>query len=233
MKEIGIRLRNLLNQKGLTPYSFSKKTGISQSTISRILNNNSKPNESNMEVICSFFNINEAWLLTGEGSQEKPQQHQANNEVELIPIGYKKVHRVPVYAQAGFLNGYGDETYMDELPYEFWEVDREYKGNYLCFEVKGDSMDNNDTDSLLEGDRILCREIQQHHWQHKLHINKWDFVIVHKDKGIVVKRITAHNTNTGIITCHSLNDYYDDFDINLKDVVALYNIVDMKRKRRR
>ena len=65
MKAFSYRLQELLNSKGITPYQFSMKVGISQSTVSRILNKNSKPNSSSLEKICEFFNVSEEWFLTG------------------------------------------------------------------------------------------------------------------------------------------------------------------------
>jgi transcriptional regulator with XRE-family HTH domain len=66
MKErLGERLKRLLNENGLTPYQFSKKTNVSQSTIGRIINKDSKPQQKNLKIICDFFNVSEQWLLTG------------------------------------------------------------------------------------------------------------------------------------------------------------------------
>jgi len=99
--------------------------------------------------------------------------------------------------------------------------------------VKGDSMDDGSHESYLERDILLCRNVRKDFWKSKLHINKWDFVIVHKDNGICVKRIIKHDVEKGIITCHSLNDYYEDFDMDLRDVTKIFNIVDIQRKRNR
>jgi len=147
--------------------------------------------------------------------------------IKLVPLIGSRV-------QAGFLSGWGDDEYIEELPKIPWEVEREYKGNYFCFEVEGDSMNNsNPSEAILDKDILLCREIQNHHWQNKLHINSWDFVIAHRDLGIVVKRITDHNVENGEITLHSLNSLYEDYVVNLDDVVALFNVIGMKRSRRR
>ncbi len=171
-------------------------------------------------------NINYAWLLHGKGTMLKNN----HKEAVQIPVQFMSVPLVPVHAQAGFLSGYGDEAFMDELPVQYWEVDKEFKGNYVCFEVRGDSMDDDSSKAILDGDKLLTREIQRHLWTSKLHINKWNFVIVHKEEGIIVKKITEHNLDTGTIRCHSLNPFYEDFDLYLNDVIALYNVVDLKRK---
>lgn len=224
-------LKKYIDYKGISVLSFEKSVGT-RSTIDKAIKNDSNLRSDLLaKIIETYPEISPSWLLTGEGRMII-KNGSDKNEAEPISIMYKKVHRVPIHAQAGFLNGYGDEAYMTELPTELWEVDKEYKGEYLCFEVRGDSMDDNSANSILEGDRVLCREIQRHHWVNKLHINKWNFVIVHKEEGIIVKRISDHNVEKGIITCHSLNPYYDDFQVNLNDVIALFNVVDMKRNLR-
>lgn len=137
------------------------------------------------------------------------------------------------YAQAGYLSRFADEEYIESLPTIPFTDDVEHRGEYMCFEVRGDSMDDGSYESYLEGDIILCRSIRQDYWMSKLHYDKWDFVIVHKEKGILVKRIINHDVEKGIITLHSLNEYYDDFEIHLQDVAKLFNIISTRRKNNR
>lgn len=135
------------------------------------------------------------------------------------------------YAYAGYLDSYQNTTYMTELPKIPFFVDHFGKGNYMAFEVRGDSMDNGSSDSILNGDILLCRELGRQHWQSRLHITKYDFVIVHKTDGIIIKRITDHNVDTGDVTIHSLNSAYPDYQINLDDVNQLFNVLKIERKR--
>lgn len=137
------------------------------------------------------------------------------------------------YAYAGYLNGFGDEEYIDGLPKIPFILDKEYRGEYLCFEVKGDSMECDTEESIPEGSILLCRNVRKDYWKSKLHINKWDFVIVHKDLGIVAKRIIKHDLDNGILTLHSLNQFYQDYDVHIKDVQKIFNIVEVQQKRKR
>lgn len=77
MSNIGDRLKQLIESKGLTPYKVSLKTKISQATLSRIINKNSTPNESNTKALIEFFGVSESWLLTGE---ESSYSRQVNEE---------------------------------------------------------------------------------------------------------------------------------------------------------
>ena len=131
-------------------------------------------------------------------------------------------------AKAGWSEGYYNEEYLEELPFVMIDSDENYKGKYLAFEVEGDSMEPD----YLEGDIVICREIQRHLWGSKLHYKDWDFVIAHSTNGIMLKEITAHNVETGDITCHSLNPKYEDFVLNLHQVAHLYNVVEVRQKGR-
>lgn len=183
----------------------------------------------------TFPEIDKNWLLTGEGEMlNNANPTPKYNEATLLNQNY--IINVPLvnqYAQAGYLCGYQDAAYIATLPTIPFIIDHEAKGNYVAFEVKGDSMNDGTEDSYLEGDRLLCREIAPYLWvDSKLHFRKWDFVIVHED-GIIVKRIIDHNVENHTITVHSLNDMYPDRVIDLCDVKQIFNVIELQRPRRR
>ena len=170
------------------------------------------------------------WLLTGEGEMLNDVQSNATPLENTRRVGVRLVSQ---YAYAGYLSGYSDEEYLDTLPMIDFTPDREMTGNYLAFEVRGDSMDDGTKDSYVEGEIVICREVEPDYWRDsRLFINKRDFVIVHKE-GILIKRITEHDVEKHIITIHSLNPMYKDRQINLKDVLQIYSIVESRVQRRR
>lgn len=220
-----------LQELDITAYQVAQGTGIAQSTIGRMLNGETKrPNATTITTIRNY-------IKSVKSGNAKPGE-KPTKEHDAVWVNFESFKLVPLVthrAQAGFLAGWGDDEYLDELPKVPWEVDREYKGKYMTFEVSGDSMES-DTDpreSLFEGDLLLCREVQRIHWKNKLHIHKWDFVIVHREQGILVKRIKEHVTGNGTLVLHSLNPYYEDFNVEMDDLIAIFNIVDVKRSRRR
>ena len=200
------------------------KTGVGEMIIS------TTPSEKTEEV----FNTDEYRILQLEFNALLDDYKELKKEaVPVNPNGVINVPLVNQYAYAGYLNGYQNETYMNTLPTIPFIVDHEAKGNYIAFEVKGDSMNDGTEESYLEGDRLLCREVPSYLWaENKLHIRKWDFVIVHEE-GIIVKRITNHDVDNHRITVHSLNDLYPDREIDLAEVKQIFNIVEMQRPRRR
>ncbi len=98
-------------------------------------------------------------------------------------------------------------------------------GEYRAFAVVGNSMDvRGEKNTYYEHDVILCKRLTQQSWNQKLQSIS-DFVIVHRDRGILIKRITEYNSLAGEITCHSLNPVYRDFKVSLSDVSELYSVI--------
>ncbi|GAB4165645.1 MAG: hypothetical protein Tsb0033_27460 [Winogradskyella sp.] len=243
------KFQSLLIALKLTPEEFSEQIGVGKSSVYKLLRGETKSITLNMaRKISNQFDYSIEYLLSfnksnndigvGERYFEESGKNDTIKEPEAIWVNYERFMLVPMVshrAQAGFLSGWGDDEYLDELPKVPWEVDKEYKGKYMTFEVSGESMESEDDprDSLYEGDLLLCREVMRQHWKNKLHIHKWDFVIVHREQGILAKRITHHDTDKGIITLHSLNPYYEDQKVSLDDLIAIFNIIDVKRSRKR
>lgn len=212
---------NFMNEKTSTTSGWvSGRRGIGKSVLDKILS--------------KIPEVNPTWLLTGEGEMLKNANFTPKYD-EAVPIQQDVVY-IPLvnqFAYAGYLDGYSDCTYLDQLPKIPFIVDHEGHGNYIAFEVKGDSMNNGTEESYLEGDRLYCREIAPYLWAtSKLHLRKWDFVIVHTD-GIIVKRIIDHDVENHTITIHSLNDMYPDRVIDLCDVKQIFNVIESVRPRRR
>lgn len=209
-------IRKMRKTLKMTQTDLSKKLGVSLKTIQ---------NYEAGEVIPD--SKKELLRMVLSGNTDKDEAIIIDNgNVMMIPL-------VSQYAYAGYLCGYSDPEYMESLPKVPVVIEKEGKGNYMMFEVRGDSMEENSRDGIYEGDKLYCREIKKDLWQYKLHLNQWDFVIVHKTDGILVKRIIDHNTNTGDITIHSLNPFYENRVLNLNDVGQLFNVVEVIRGRRR
>lgn len=222
------RVEFIIEKEGLNKNSFSKAIGISNNvTITRIINEHRTPSRATCEKIVSAFPAyNLEWLLTGEGNMltDAPSQTYHSNARPVDDLSYMNVPVIHIKAQCGYLAGYGDTEYIDTLPTMPVIVDKTYHGKYRIFEAEGDSMDDGSRNSICDGDKLLCREVRRDLWLPKLHINDWYFVIVHRTKGISIKQITSQD-DKGNITCHSLNELFNDYTVNLDDVVEIYNVI--------
>lgn len=226
------RMFYLIEKEGINPNQFYTISGLGNGYLNNVGESFRKPTIEKIKK--SFPHWNMDWILYEKG---EPIISKENIEVlEVVPLNQNYIINVPLvnqYAQAGYLCGFQDAAYMATLPTIPFIIDHEAKGNYVAFEVRGDSMNDGTEESYLEGDRLLCREIAPYLWaESKLHIRKWDFVIIHEE-GILVKRIIDHNLENHTITIHSLNDMYSDRVIDLAEVRQIFNVIELQRPRRR
>jgi transcriptional regulator with XRE-family HTH domain len=68
MSYIGERVKELRNSLKLTQAGFGKRVGVSAAHISKIESGKDFPSRSLAKVICKTFDVNEEWLINGEGS---------------------------------------------------------------------------------------------------------------------------------------------------------------------
>lgn len=226
-------LRTICDNEKITISGLSKKMNISRAQplydirdgkVKRI-----SPHYAE-KILLAYPQYNRAWLLSGEG---EPIRKDEIAEASPRIIEFMNFPLVNQRAYAGYLSGYADSEYVESLPTVAFPVEHTPHGNYVVFEVKGDSMYDGSHESYIEGDLLLCREVQMHLWEDSpLHFKKWDFVIVH-ESGVLIKRIVNHDVEGKTITIHSLNERYPDRVINLSEVRQILNVVNMMRPRKR
>lgn len=254
MESVSDRFATFLKYKGKGQTAFEEEAGISRGYVKKAGENMGSKIRAKIKEQCPDLNID--WLLTGKGSMlvtggnissHITNTTQSGNITNITgnnttiatnahPLQLENIVYAPLvsqYAYAGYISGYADEEYIEHLPIVPFVASHDAKGNYVAFEVRGDSMDDGTDDGYKEGDRVLGREIPQDLWVNsKLHIRKWDFIIVHTE-GILIKRIIKHDVEKHLITIHSLNEFYEDRIINLKDVKKIFNVIELQRPKRR
>ncbi|MEX0967935.1 MAG: helix-turn-helix transcriptional regulator [Bacteroidia bacterium] len=88
LPEINERIRQIMEQKKLSPSSFADAVDVSRPVISHILSGRNKPGLDLLQKVVEIFtDVNPRWLLTGKGTKaqehppapEKPAQRPANH----------------------------------------------------------------------------------------------------------------------------------------------------------
>lgn len=224
MRNEGERIAMIISQFCESKADFARKIGERPQTVSNWVSRGAGKNVLN-KILGYFPEVNVNWLLTGEGemTNQSPSSVQTNAHV-VENLNYMNVPVVHIKGRCGYLTGYEDREYIGSLPTMPVIVDRTYHGKYMIFEAEGDSMDDGTRNSICDGDKLLCREVRRDLWLPKLHINDWYFVIVHRTEGIAIKQITNQDEK-GNITCHSLNEMFNDYTVNLDDVLEIYNVI--------
>lgn len=61
------RIHKIRSDHKMNQEDFGKKISITKASVSRLESGINNPSEQTIKLICSEFNVNENWLLTGEG----------------------------------------------------------------------------------------------------------------------------------------------------------------------
>ena len=160
-----------------------------------------------------------------------------DREKEYIDLGngsYRlKVPLINHVASMGYLHGYADPGFIEELPEHFITVRHVPRGVYRSFVARGDSMRDGTERSILPNSIVTGRVINQELYRHsKLHLHKFQvYIIVHRE-GIMIKEITAHDVSGGTLTIHSWNPdkkQYPDQVLDMSEVLQILNVVKVER----
>ena len=220
---------------------FGQVAGLDKGNLSKYLNDKKVIGEETLEKVVSSIqriqpSLNPDWLVYGEGGMLKSEStaHRVENNVCPILVGEKEwvdVPLVPFSARTGVLCGFGDPQWLEDKQTMQVLVDSRLKGDYVLFEVEGDSMDDGSRDSFLDGDVLLCRVVPQSDWQYSIKKRRATFcVLATKQDGIALKQITKHDRIKQVITCHSLNPAYDDYEVTLSDVQAIFYVEELNKR---
>ena len=216
----------------LTQREVAIKIGLKSATyLSDVLNGRHPVSEQISDsLIKAFPEYSKDWLLTGEGTMLAGDGEVKANAKELDPeaLNWISVPVIPFRAMAGS-TGWYEDVFADE-----WKEKRTVIAplgakaiDHAIFTVTGDSMEP----TLIEGDEILAKHVPFDCYKEtRLRIYNYSiWIIATKSEGILIKNITEHDVENHTITCHSFNDKYSDFVLDLSEVKDIYHIVSLTR----
>lgn len=133
MDSIGARISNLLDKKGITQRDLAKMINVTETTISRYINNFREPKGSILNDIAVALNVSSDYLLGRN-----------NNVMEGI--------KIPVLGRV--IAGIPIEAVQDIIDYE--EIPREMAktGDYFALQVTGKSMEPR----MQDGDVVIVKK---------------------------------------------------------------------------
>ncbi len=198
---IGERLKQVIDNKGITPYELSMRTAISQATLSRIIANvTTKPSLKTIDTLAKYLQINRDWLLTGEGEMA--------NDKSATRTSHSIRYWVDVDATAGGVTMFDDmitKNYIDlNIP--------EFRDCTDAVNLYGDSM----APLYKSGQIIILKE-----WTESFIDFGNVYLIVTKSGNRMVKYLRK-GTDKQHVLCVSENKEFDPFEIELGDILRLY-----------
>jgi phage repressor protein C with HTH and peptisase S24 domain len=131
-----------IKKNNITAYEIAKNTLLTEVGINKILNGSSQnPRKSTLKMLEDYITNYANGNFVTQGSVQTKTTIINANQLD-IDINVMLVPLVNQYAYGGYLQGFNDPEFIEELPKIPFIVEKEHKGEYICFEVKGDSMDN-------------------------------------------------------------------------------------------
>lgn len=239
------RVQTIMEREGLNHVTMSDAIGLNNhTTLYRVVRQHKKPQDGTLRRILRHYpKYREQWLLHGKGEPTEDEQHSPRPYVDVLgargqstalPFNFDQVMSFPVTrekAVAGGRTGYGDDV-DEELSHVVLPVDRTYKGEYQVFSIEGASMDDGSLMSLADGDLVLARNVDRRYWLDGLHTRRWlYFIFVTRTDGILVKQVIGQDNARGLFFLHSLNPSYPDLVIDIRDIVAIYNVIQVIQRR--
>jgi transcriptional regulator with XRE-family HTH domain len=236
MSYAGKNLKYIRKQREWTQEEMANQLQIKRSLVGAYEEERAEPRLEVMESICALFSINlEQFLFQdlsltgsmegdGEGSSgnssknnylERRRALKSDKSNSLAPI----VPFVPVKAAAGYLAGYADPEFLDEL--NTFTLPMLAPGDYRAFEIIGDSMLPTPSGSVIVGEKVASfKEVK----------NSNTYIVVSNSDGVVYKRIITNDDrskegNGDRLTLLSDNPLYEPYQVNTTDIVEIWKAV--------
>lgn len=203
-------LKYLRKLRGWTQEEFAQKLRIKRSLLGAYEEERADPRIDILEVVADMFKLTLDDLLRKDVSDTKTN-YLAKRRAQKMANGRTDIPFVPVKAAAGYLNGYADPEFVDEL--NTFTLPMLSGGDYRAFEIVGDSMMPTPSGSVIVGERVQNLE--------DVKANQ-TYIVVSKTDGIVYKRMMKNNRQKNKFTLVSDNPTYQPYIVNAEDIVEVW-----------
>ena len=212
MSIAGKNLKYLRKLRGWTQEEFSNKLGIKRSLIGAYEEERAEPRLEVLETISEIFKVSLDELFLKDLSETSGSNYLAKRrQLKMMTAERNLIHFVPVKAAAGYLAGYADSEFIDEL--NTFTLPMLSGGVYRAFEIIGDSMMPTPSGSIIVGEKIEDIESVK---------NNSPYIVVSNSEGIVYKRVIKNNKNKNKITLVSDNPAFQPYQVQTADVLEMW-----------
>lgn len=203
-------LKYLRKLRGWTQDEFSTRLNIKRSLLGAYEEERAEPRIDVLEIVADMFKLTLDDLLRKDLS-ETSSNYLAKRRALKMSGAPTQIPFVPVKAAAGYLAGYADEEFIDEL--NTFTLPMVSGGNYRAFEIIGDSMLPTPSGSVIVGEKVDELESVK---------NNTACILVSRNDGIVYKRIQKNNKTKNKLTLVSDNPTFQPYTINSDDVLEMW-----------
>jgi transcriptional regulator with XRE-family HTH domain len=210
MSMAGQNLKYLRKLRGWTQEEFATKLGIKRSLLGAYEEERADPRVDVLEVVCDLFKLTLDDLFLKDLSDNKGN-YLAKRRAQKLAAGTNDIQFVPVKAAAGYLAGYADPEFIDEL--NTFTLPMLAPGHYRAFEIVGDSMLPTQSGSIIVGERVEdINDVK----------NNFTYIVVSRNEGIVYKRMMKNNRTKNKYTLISDNPTYQPYQMGAEDILEVW-----------
>ena len=207
----GKNLKYLRKLRGWTQEEFANKLHIKRSLLGAYEEERAEPRIDVLEVVGDMFKLTLDELLLKDLADNKGNYLTKRRAQKLAAGGSNEIQLVPVKAAAGYLAGYADPEFIDEL--NTFTLPMLAPGHYRAFEIMGDSMLPTASGSVIVGEKVENMD--------DLKSNN-TYIVISRNEGIVYKRVMKANRAKNKLTLISDNPSYQPYNVNMEDVLELW-----------
>ncbi|PKQ44195.1 XRE family transcriptional regulator [Confluentibacter flavum] len=217
MKMISKNLRHLRHLKGLTQETLADDLQVTRSRISSYEEERSAPTIEMLIKISDYFKLPIDILLRNDLTKATDSSFiDIGNQRILFPITVDNdnnnlIEVVPIKASAGYLAGYDDPEYIEQL--EKIKLPFLPTGKHRAFPIKGDSML-----PMKSGSYVVGRFVED---RSDIKSGK-TYVLITLNDGMVYKRVINNIELNNSLLLISDNKVYHDYSIPIDEVLELW-----------
>jgi transcriptional regulator with XRE-family HTH domain len=211
MSQAGKNLKYLRKLRGWTQEEFANKLKIKRSLLGAYEEERAEPRIEVLETVSNIFKITLDELLLKDISGAKGSLYLEKRRQLKLSATIAEIQYVPVKAAAGYLAGYADPEFIDEL--NTFTLPMLNAGSYRAFEIVGDSMLPTQSGSVIVGEKIEDLDSVK---------TSNTYILISRSEGIVYKRVLKNNRSKNKVTLVSDNPTYQPYQVNAEDIVELW-----------
>lgn len=214
-------LKFLRKKNGLTQAQLAEKLNIKRSLIGAYEESRAEPRLSTLVNISRLFDISLDQLVTRDLSKNGLELVKDNaaeaGKLRVLAItvdndNRENIELVPHKASAGYLNGYADPEFIEELP-KFRLPMLNTTGTHRAFEIKGDSML-----PIASGTVIIGKYIED--WSTIK--DGTPCILVSQQEGVVFKRVYNKIKSEATLRLHSDNPVYQPYELAVDNIYEIW-----------
>jgi len=211
MSQAGKNLKYLRKLRGWTQEEFANKLKIKRSLLGAYEEERAEPKLEVLEIISGLFKITLDELLLRDISSAKGNTYLEKRRQQKLSANVAEIQFVPIKAAAGYLAGYADPDFIDEL--NTFTLPMLSGGSYRAFEIIGDSMLPTPSGSVIVGEKLERLDDVK---------NSNTYIVVSRNEGIVYKRVLKSNRSKSKVTLVSDNPLYQPYQVSAADIVEVW-----------